>query len=273
MRHFIAKLVAAALGMSTVHCALIAGLEQPERESPSGPGGAAGTGGAGSSFGAGAGVFAGATESAGPGPNVSTSSSGTGTAPASSATGPSACSSGNCVRCEVTRTPKSFLTVADPPGSATWSGLSYEALQFEQGGGALVDFNSAEAKTTTLFTSGYEFDLPSDALLRGISVKWSRAINEGCLADDEISVYNNHQTPLGTKQGFDEFSFPGFTIANYGSSADMWDAPITPATVSTAGFGFGFRIKRGACGSSQAQGIIEYIGATIYYDAPECPIE
>jgi hypothetical protein len=112
-----------------------------------------------------------------------------------------------------------------------------------------------------LMVTGFNFAIPTDAIITGITVKVERnATSTSAITDNSVKLVK-----AGVISGNDKASGSTWTtsdvVATYGSASDTWGLSWTPADINSSNFG----CVVSAIASLAATVNIDYISITINY--------
>lgn len=135
--------------------------------------------------------------------------------------------------------------------------------------GTIEDGNNATDTSATsayLYCSGYNFNIPSNAVITGVvfGVKKLNVTNQNI--DNSVRLFE-----LGTAVGNDKAdgstTWPTpLTWINYGNSADLWGLVLNPATVNDNAFGAAISAVKGSGGGTSYA--IDAEEMTIFFNSP-----
>jgi len=97
-----------------------------------------------------------------------------------------------------------------------------------------------------LITTGFNLNVPANAVIQGITVKALRNTTIGnCVSDLVVQLTKTGHIPLGTNHAsaslWPSVGSPSYT--NYGSNSDLWGSTWTPADINSPSFGVYFSVK------------------------------
>ena len=133
---------------------------------------------------------------------------------------------------------------------------------------ATITLNSSIQATPFFYAQGYNFNVPDDATITGITATVERKqsgtgssfYDEGvCLVVDG-ALYTTPNRATGTTWQTTD------VVTTFGSSSDLWGRTLTPALVNKSNFGLMYYARK-ISGSKTA--MIDYIGMTVYYTLPD----
>lgn len=120
------------------------------------------------------------------------------------------------------------------------------------------------APTQYLKATNFGFSIPALAQVLGIQVHVERRSTAGTVSDARARIVK------GNVVGTAERALPGFwptvdTVANYGSSIDLWGTTWTPADINSNGFGFALSAT-----DNIDTAAVDSISITVHYTL--CPV-
>ncbi len=169
-------------------------------------------------------------------------------------------------------TPPPGPVAAMPTASSqTTSGLSWANLanvyDADNLATAAVNVGGAAAFTRALRTSGFNFAIPTNATIDGISASFTTpnaAINDTGTSTDVFRLMK-----AGAEAGSDLATgttfFTNSQTYTWGSSTQLWGTTWSPSDINNSGFGFSQMFQLNASGGIMQ---IDYVTITIYYSVP-----
>ena len=113
-----------------------------------------------------------------------------------------------------------------------------------------------------LDTTGYAFNIPTDATILGIKASIKRYATVGSTL---VPVTVKLIGPAGNNKGTASYLPTTPIVINYGGATDLWGATLTPAIVNASTFGLRYSLQH-ANGASSSTGFVDYINLTVYFD-------
>lgn len=98
---------------------------------------------------------------------------------------------------------------------------------------------NAGASSQYLVASNFGFNLPTGAVIQGITVRIEAAESSAGAENLNAQLQNASATLFGSSKST-SISGTGATVYTYGSSSDLWGATLTEAIVEDADFGVRF---------------------------------
>lgn len=126
--------------------------------------------------------------------------------------------------------------------------------------------------TPALLVSGFGFAIPANAIIKGFSVAVERSHNGSGLTvlDDNSVRLMKSLSAVGSNLASGT-TWPDTTdsVANYGSSTNMWGTTWTPAEVNNSGFGLSIAADCATCGIIDRDARIDFITVNAFYTLPQ----
>jgi hypothetical protein len=121
----------------------------------------------------------------------------------------------------------------------------------------------------TLLVTNFQFELPTDAVVRGVRFSF----NESADSPDAIGDYSVKALRAGATVGLDRGKSTawstGFHYSDYGGPSDLWGVPWTALDINSDQFGVSLTpLYLDTAGNARAY--IDFVKATVYYDAALC---
>lgn len=155
-------------------------------------------------------------------------------------------------------------------GSATWTSLQNAAASDNL---YTTAFANNSMQTTAYFkASGFGFNVPADATIKGVTVSLERSqTGSGTSFYDEVAmlIQNNTVTyaPAYNRSTGATWGNTDSTVT-YGAESDVWGQSLTPSIVNSPGFGFAVAARK-ISGSKTAR--IDWVGMKVYYTQNTAP--
>lgn len=131
------------------------------------------------------------------------------------------------------------LTSPNGSGQTAYSGWSFNSGEWRS------NFNPGTSPLSGFIVSGFNFNIPSNATILGVTVSFEVAaqsattgtVNEVALWNSagQVGTLKSPATPIPAASS-------GYLDASYGSPADTWGASLTPTIINTPGIGFAISI-------------------------------
>lgn len=119
--------------------------------------------------------------------------------------------------------------------------------------------------TQTLIATNFGFTIPSNAVIRGVTVKIERRHAGGVMAttqDSSVRLYKEGSAVGDNKAKSDTWPQGGDTIATYGSTSNMWGVSLSSDDINSSGFGVGISAL---CSDTTAIPSIDHITIAVTY--------
>lgn len=120
---------------------------------------------------------------------------------------------------------------------------------------------TAGQTTQRLLATGFNFNIPSDATIVGITAEVERSASLGSHIIDQSIILLKNLSFVGNNSGSGSFWPTTDAYATYGGSSDLWGTTWTPQEVNASGFGL---LVRAACGTA-ATAMVDHVRMTITY--------
>lgn len=138
----------------------------------------------------------------------------------------------------------------------------------EDGSFAFSGFSAAGEQTFYLKVKGFGFNIPPQAVIRGILFEIKRA-SDGTVtvADNRIRIVKNDS--IGSTDKANGSNWPvsaAFAYQSYGGSSDLWGETLLPSDINNSNFGIAISAKGTGVGVSFAD--IDHVRCTVYFDLP-----
>jgi len=138
----------------------------------------------------------------------------------------------------------------------------------------LNDSANANGKiSTSLYVSGYNFNIPSTAFIQGIKVDVQRfyvTIDNASVKDSSVMLLK-----AGNPVGQNYASSVSWPTSNgnrtYGSAADLWGTSWTPADINNSAFGVDLKAVRIGPAGTTANAFVDFVKVTVYYSLSNPP--
>lgn len=155
--------------------------------------------------------------------------------------------------------PNNPTGASDQGGGTTWQNLAGIL-----GAGRAFSTPPGFGVTSVVYVTGFQFNIPANAVVKGISVavsRWAQAAN--AIVDNSVKLLKAG-APVGTSQALAP-AWPTIdTAANYGSSTNLWGATWLASDINNnSGFGIAFQAKNTSAGTLQAN--LDSVTITVYY--------
>jgi RHS repeat-associated protein len=158
-------------------------------------------------------------------------------------------------------------------GQAQWSNLP-SAVLAPDNSRALINLNDSNGRSSaSLYVKGFNFNIPSNALIQGIKAEILCSYSE---SDYTLPVWDTTVellkagTPVGSNHANGAWPYTeGYKT--YGNAADVWGTSWTPSDIMNAGFGIDIQVHGGAPGTNPSTGMLNYVRITVYYSTSNPP--
>jgi hypothetical protein len=138
-----------------------------------------------------------------------------------------------------------------------------------------ASINSTSSTTNFLKCTGYNFNIPSNAIVTGIVVGVGRAnANRGTVTDAAMRLVKAGviQTPDRSTTTTYPTNTTTVTNEDHGGTSDLWNNSWTPADINDPNFGAAFASQYSGNRTSGHTINVGYMPITVYYTMPTLPI-
>jgi hypothetical protein len=137
-------------------------------------------------------------------------------------------------------------------GSVPWEQL--ENIGSSDGATVQIPGMSGSDVSHWLKVSGYGFEVPAFATVKGITVEWRRGgkFTQGSIADNAVRIVEGGA--IGSADRAKATAWSGLSSVQYGGATDLWGESWTPAAINASSFGAAFSAKYvGGAGNDWAE--------------------
>ena len=127
-------------------------------------------------------------------------------------------------------------------------------------------FQSACHYTRALVASHFNFSIPSNATITGITVDIQKRGNAALSIVDTAVFLMANNLSVGINHSLSGFWTTTNSTYSYGSNSDLWGYAWTPALIDSSSFGVFFKAENRS--SIQQSASVDHIGVTVYYSIP-----
>lgn len=152
-------------------------------------------------------------------------------------------------------------------GSSVWVNPQNAALSDNVY--ATISNNNSTQATSYFKAEGFNFAIPSGAVINGVSVNLERGqTTAGAFYDEAVFLIKNDVITSTGNQSAGAYWPTSDTVTTFGGSGNTWgQASLTPSDINNSKFGFAIAARKTMNGTRDAR--IDYVNMTVYYTVPD----
>ncbi|MFT3793888.1 MopE-related protein [Flavobacterium sp.] len=165
-----------------------------------------------------------------------------------------------------------FPTAASNSGTGTAWSATNNVYTDNTSYTTITGSTSGNTTSQTLIITGYNFAIPANAIVEGVSATVGKFRSGGIVGgeaqDNSIRLVKGGSAAGDNKAAGGNWSTSSTATASYGGVADLWNVSLTPADVNASNFGVAFAatVTQSTFGNRTAN--LDYISLTVTYRIP-----
>jgi hypothetical protein len=163
------------------------------------------------------------------------------------------------------RTPRGASTVALDSSIGTINWINGGTITIEDGFDVSASLTGSQ-ETTYLKTTGFGFNIPTNATILGIKVEVKKyGAGSVQVRDNAVRIVKGGTIGTTDRSSVSDWPSSTFEYVTHGGSTDLWGETWTPSDINASNFGFAISAKR-VGGSTGLGPSMDYLRITVYYE-------